>query len=217
MTVAFRTRQAAHALPVVGGLIALLVSAATEAAVAQETQADALAGEIICGEVSSATSPDVPPVAPSDITASGPVRLSVLDVLAKLAALVLAVYGIAWGIKALQSRGLPFTLRGPGAETERLRDCARLPLNRGATLHVISVDDRAVLLSTNASGDVALLLDLNSTPPLETGPETPEPSGHRDLFGATQTESRLAADLRQDSDWETRRDTLIRALAQQDG
>lgn len=143
----------------------------------------------------------------------GPARVSVLDIVAKLALVVLAVYGFAWGAKQVQRHGVGMSRALAPSGGDRLRRCAHLPLRDGASLHMIEVDRRPLLVATHRSGEVSLLLDLGPSEPPPTlcpGP-TPETAPSTT---PESTEVLAAATLRDERDWERRREALIRALSQ---
>lgn len=172
---------------------------------AQTLDADALADDIALTQV-----PPEPGGEPSPAASlHGPRRLAILDVGARLALLVIAVYAVAWAVKLVQRSGLRLASTGGAHETPRLQACGDLPLRGGACLHIIEVDGRAALVATGPSGQVSMLLDITAE------------NGHAPPTSATQPaavrepregdEADVSA-LRLDEDWRQRREALIRAL-----
>lgn len=143
-----------------------------------------------------------------------PAKVSLLDVGAKLALLVLVVYGVAWGMKTLQSQGIRLPHSIPPRETRRLSRVAEMALGGGAVLHVIEIDGRSVLVAKHAGGEVSLLMDLDekgaSVPPPKTADALlpPAPS-----YETSTSAIPVSLAHEQETDWATRRDALIRALS----
>ena len=178
---------------------------------AQLSGADSLADEIALTELGPGSAEDAPPEAERELTAAGPVQVSILDIAAKLAVLVLLVYAVAWGAKYAQRGGFRLARAAMPNENRRLRQCADLALRGGATLHIIAVDEHPLLIATHGAGEVSLLLDLRQgdaapedDPALRMSPESER--------GLQASDSRAASALRLDNEWEQRRDSLIRAL-----
>ena len=208
-------------------IVGLCLAGAVVPATAQGVDADQLADEIALTEIEPATTEQGPAnAATKGKKADGPLAVSVLDIGAKLALLVLLVYGASLGVKQLQKSGFRLGRPAGSGATEggRIRQCADLALRGGATLHLVEVDRCPVLLATHGTGDVSLILDLRQTSASAPGrepvphttasvqPSAPQaiaPQGSRD-----KTEPRTAPILQQDSEWTQRRDALIRALTE---
>lgn len=140
----------------------------------------------------------------------GPVQLSVLDVLTRLALLVLAVYGAAWGIGAARKSGLRLGRTALACQNVRLRECERLALSPSVSLHVIEVDHRPIIIASSGGGEVRLLLDLGQSACVEEPSAQPQRPG---LPAPTSSPERLSFSVRDDAEWQERRDALIRSLA----
>ena len=156
-----------------------------------------------------------PAKAPPSATPAGdgPLSVSILDIAAKLAALVLLVYAAAWGIKAGRAKGWRLQTVGAAPGDERLAVLSELPLRGGSTLHIVEADGRSVLLATQAAGGVSLLLDL-TPPPAPSEPEAERPARGKPFTIIGSVEPTTTSTLQTDASWEERRDALIRALAQ---
>lgn len=178
----------------------------------QTESAEGLADEIALTELAPITLPEAGGEQAAAITE--PARVSMLDIAAKLALLVLAAYGLAWGAKIVQRSGFRLPHATPDEAGDRLQRCADLSLSGGASLHIIEVDSRPLLLATHGGGDVSLLLDLGS--PADAGEPAAETSGPaRRESPEDESDSRTLSALKQDDEWQQRRDSLIRALTQQ--
>jgi len=205
--------------------IALCLLLCAGVSLAQGSSADQLADEIATSELSPSASHGSTPVSAGKDPA-GPMGVSVLDIGAKLALLVLLVYGVAMGVKQLQKSGFRIGRSGvpAGTETGRIRQCADLQLRGGATLHLVEVDRNPVLLATHGTGDVSLILDLRTTAATQPAKEplyqtTPAvqpriPTTIAPPVARDDSEPRTAPVLQQDSEWTQRRDALIRALTE---
>lgn len=217
------TKSAVDVKAAVGIALCLLLCAGVS--LAQGSSADQLADEIATSELAPSTAQKAAP-APQAKDPAGPMGVSVLDIGAKLALLVLLVYGVALGVKQLQKSGFRLGRSGApaGTETGRIRQCADLQLRGGATLHLVEVDRNPVLLATHGTGDISLILDLRQTAATQPAreplyqaapavqprvPTTIAPPVARD-----DSEPRTAPALQQDSEWTQRRDALIRALTE---
>lgn len=176
---------------------------------AQTLDADALADEIALTQVPPEPGAAQEAGGAAGASLEGPRRLAVLDVGARLALLIIAVYAVAWAVKLLQRSGGRLVSTGGGHETARLQACGDLPLRGGACLHIIEVDGRAALVATTASGQVSMLLDItgpNGHAPQESAAR---PAAVREI---EQDDDPDDSGLRLDEDWRQRRDALIRAL-----
>lgn len=164
--------------------------------------AERLADGIATQQADSET-PGAPAVRDKPSAKAGTV--SVLDVAAKLALLVLAVYGISYGLKVAQRSG--FTVRSAthAAAQRRLRAVEELPLRAGVALHLVEVDGQTLVVATAPGGVVSVVMETGSEPAasVEGAAATPPEPG---LVGGMSL-------LREDADWQARRDTLIRALS----
>ncbi len=208
-------------------IVGMCLAGAAVPATAQGMDADQLADEIALTELEPATTGEVSAHATAGSgKAEGPLAVSVLDIGAKLALLVLLVYGASLGVKQLQKSGFRLgRSAGVGAtEGGRIRQCADLALRGGATLHLVEVDRCPVLLATHGTGDVSLILDLRQThgsapvrEPVPHAAASVQPSAPPAIAPAAsrdKTEPRTAPILQQDSEWTQRRDALIRALTE---
>jgi len=166
--------------------------------------AERLADGIVAQQADSET-PGAPAVRDKPSAKAGTV--SVLDVAAKLALLVLAVYGISYGLKIAQRSGLAIRPGAQASPQRRLRAVEELPLRAGVALHLVEVDGQRLVVATAPGGVVSVVM--------ETGSESP---ASVEAAGAAPPEAGLAGGmsvLREDADWQARRDTLIRALSSQ--
>lgn len=189
-----------------GALAALLLAIALPPAFAQSATAQDLADQIAVTQLG----PDPAKASePLSGESAEPVPVSVLDILTKLALLVLAVYGVAWGLNAAKRNGFRLGNLTPTSQNTRLRECECLRLGSTGFLYLVEVDRRSILLAGNPAGDLSLVLDLSAANrPNEPARETREQSPDETPMG-------LDSDLQADLDWAERRDALIRALAQQ--
>lgn len=178
-------------------------------ALAQTPSASDLVDEITVTQLGAGSSPAPQPLGAS---ASEPVNVSMLDILTKLALLVLGVYGIAWGVNAARRSGFRLGGVAPAAQNMRLRECECLRLGSTGSLHLVEVDRRPVLVASSPTGEVSLVLDLAAASQPAPTPQ-PEPAPAPEL--QDDVALRLESDLQADRDWAERRDSLIRALAQQ--
>ena len=198
----------------VGLVLAITVVLGSAAPIgAQATDADNLADEIVLTEITPDPAPAGAAIAPPAQASTGPMTVSVLDVIGKLALLVLGVYGITWGLRFVQRNGIR-TGREPDAAPEsRLRPCGSLKLAGGTTLHMVQVDEQAILVATSSGGDASLMLNLNVNSE-DTHQDAKAASGTPSRPDRDSSRSQTASGMRQDGDWEHRRESLIRALAQ---
>ncbi len=181
------------------------------------------ASDLVLTEANAVRAPAVGAQAPAQTQApatkaastsgDAPVSLSLLDVAAKLALLVLAVYGATWGLKLARTKGWHFPRAREGEPAGRLVACEDLMLRGGACLHIVEVDRHPVLLATHASGQVSLLLDLSPPAPVTAPAREATPAKEPRAPGVDEGADSASA-LRLDGEWEERRDALIRALAQ---
>jgi hypothetical protein len=133
--------------------------------------------------------------------------VSMLDVAAKLALLVLAVYGIAYGLKIAQRSGFSFRPASQAAPQRRLRSVEELALRAGVALHLVEVDGQALVVATAPGGVVSVVMEA-AAEPVPQPEEAPQPTDTPEFSAGFRA-------LRDDADWQTRRDTLIRALSTQ--
>lgn len=182
----------------------LILCAGTQAS-AQTLDADALADDIALTQVP----PEPVAEQGAGATLEGPRSLALLDVGARLALLVIAVYAVAWAVKLLQRSGLRLVSTGGGHETPRLQACGDLPLRGGACLHIIQVDGRAALVATGPSGQVSMLLDITGAGGQALQDDAAGPAAVREM---QENDDADPSALRLDEDWRRRRDSLIRAL-----
>jgi len=189
-----------------GTLATLLLVIALPPAFSQSATAQDLADEIAVTQLG----PDpAQPSEPLSGESAGPVPVSVLDILTKLALLVLAVYGVAWGVNIARRNGFRLGSLTPASQNTRLRECECLRLGATGTLYLVEVDRRSVLVAGSPAGDLSLVLDLSAAN------RQPEPARETREQAPDDTPVPFDSDLQADLDWAERRDALIRALAQQ--
>lgn len=183
--------------------LTILTALAAAPAVAQ-TSADRLADQIVQAQSPGPASAEAPTA-----SSPGPRPVSALDVVTKLSALVVIVYALTWGLRLAQRRGLlqglPAAQALPGSRLQRIAD---LPLRAGSSLHLVEADGRRLLVAFSSSGQVSLL-DLASPPSAPAQASGSATPASEDPFNP-----RALAALKQDDDWEQRRESLIRALSQ---
>ncbi len=217
-------RYAPVAWRILSGAVVALCTCLALPLEAQVANAESLADEIALTELTPGTVAKPTPAArpangtrtpreaPADKSVAGPVRVSALDIGAKLALLVLVVYGIAWGVKLGQRGGWRLARAAVPTSDGRLRHCGNLALRGGASLHVIEVDGAPVLIATQSSGEVSLLLELRRETMPGAEPVTLTPPARQESPLADPIDMHAVSALRLDSEWEQRRDSLIRAL-----
>lgn len=162
---------------------------------------------------------------------SGPMYLSILDVVGKLLLAVLVAYGLVHAVRWWQrSRGeLPLQSGGRGAGAEasggpRMRLEQVLSLGADGHLYLVEIDERRVLLATGEGG-VEQVADLTDSRP--TGPSRSavyrsvreRENGTRDELRVAQAEMStrpVRPDVvAEDESWEDRRNRLLRELQEQ--
>jgi flagellar biogenesis protein FliO len=175
---------------------------------ADPSQAEKLADEIAVTELPAGTvTPQTAglPAAKPQKDAPAAARLSIVDVAGKTAALMLLVYALAWGVKQAQRGRLHLGLpRSDATDSPRLKHCANLALRNGASLHIVEMDGRSVLVATQGNGEVRLLI----------GGAAPAIVPQAANAAAPAAVEVGLDDNGREEDWEQRRDVLIRALAQ---
>lgn len=162
--------------------------------------------------------------APAD--ASAPAKdlrsFSITDTLAKLALIVVLIYGATWGLKQWRERAIVTPSSGRGGLI-RVRES--VALGNSGHLYVVefgsrnllisAVGDQVTLLTGNSSSEMSAF-DTSSLPAQEVVREEQAPEAMdggfqqrmRDVNGA-----RLRAEnFRRTADWERKRDALVRAL-----
>lgn len=187
---------------VIAGLLAVRSNALAVPPATGASAADHLADTLAAHQAVAQT--------PTGSTVKAPTKdrsatVSVLDVAAKLALLVLAVYGVAYGLKVAQQSGFPIRAMSHGATTRRLRAVEELPLRAGVALHLIEVDAQPLVVATAPGGVVSVVMEAAAEAAPDTDAAAPAPAGAETAAGMSF--------LRDDADWQTRRDALIRALS----
>jgi flagellar biogenesis protein FliO len=155
----------------------------------------------------------------SDIAA-----VTVTGVLGRLALIAVLVYAVVWGLRQWRDRGVALPRSGRGGlirvrESVSLGSAGRLYMVQFGTRSLLlsAVGDRVTLLTGNSASEMESL-ETCSIPPQSARestdigldhvrPEQPEMDGH-DINGACVR----AEHRRRTSDWESRRDALVRAL-----
>jgi len=191
---------------VIAGLVAVRSNALGAPPTAGSSAADRLADSLVeHQETSNSAGALTMKAPPKDRDKS--TTVSVLDVAAKLALLVLAVYGIAYGLRIAQRSGLCLGSAMRSADARRLKAIEELPLRAGVALHLVEVDGQSLVVATAPGGMVSVVMEAGSAATAETEP-APAPQPQTELSGGMSI-------LRNDADWQARRDALIRALSSQ--
>jgi flagellar protein FliO/FliZ len=98
------------------------------------------------------------------------------ELVIRIAFALLVVLGLLWGLAKVARR--PFGGRGAGP----LRVLARQQLSRGASVAVVRVADRALVLGVSETGGVSLLADAD--PSVFTVPAAPPATAAAPLVGS---------------------------------
>ena len=210
--IAMRDRRSALVTTVLVGAAAALLLALPQPAPAQVSgpggDREIAVTELATPHPAAANRPAQTPAADSE-----PLHVTLLDVAAKLSAMVLLVYGVAYAIGVGRRKGWRVKFPSSAPANSRLALCCELPLRGGAALHIVEVDDHPLLLATHGTGDVSLLLDL--APPQPPAEEASPQALPRTAYTAADSIAPGgAAGQFADIAWEDRRDALIQALTQ---
>lgn len=151
-------------------------------------------------------------------TASGPARVSVLDLIGKVSLAVLMVYGLGFGLAHVRKTGLGKCLVLPDLsdDNSRLQLCESLRLGKlGAVVHLLEVDGQPLLVGACAEQ----LFPLWQAPPAaeDTGSFRPVKALPEPVRTSVSVEQPLfqhgfGQPARAESDWAQQRTQLISSL-----